>query len=224
MSGPDNGREPRVALLPGADDKGVVHGAADNRSAWLARHVLPHEPGLRRYLLGQRLPSGLDVDDVIQEIYGVLVDHHDLGTIRDVRAFMWGVARNIVLMHLRRARIVSIHSLDEMTYFDPAADEPSPEDHVSDRQQLHLLALTVSGIREPWRSAFLLRATDDLSFKEIGRRLGMTENAVQKSHAKILLKLMQVLGRGGNRAVQATPKANEQQESRNERSERQRDD
>jgi RNA polymerase sigma factor (sigma-70 family) len=175
-----------------------------DRNFWIARHLLPHEPALRRYLERQRLPTNLDVDDIVQEVYGRFAEMESVDAVRDARTFMLGVGRNVMLEALRRARVVSIRSADDLGGFEIAADEPSPEDYASDREQLHLLALAVSRIKEPWRTAFLLRVIDELPHREIGLRLGMSENAVQKSHAKTIIKLMRMLGRGGNDAAGAT--------------------
>ena len=178
--------------------------SADHRNDWIARHALPNEPAVRRYLARQKLPSGIDAEDVVQEVYGRIVELEAVDHIRDPRSFMIGMARNILLVHYRRSRIVPIFSADDMAAFDLAADEPTPEQSAADRQQLHLLALAVSRTREPWRTAFLMRVMEELSHGEIGRRLGLSENAVQKGLAKTLTKLMAFLGRGGNDGSRAT--------------------
>lgn len=176
----------------------------DSRNIWIARHVLPNEPALRRFLARHRLPDGIDVEDVVQEVYGRIVAMETVDHIRDPRAFLIGTARNILLMQHRRSRIVPIFSAEEIATLDFAADEPTPEQSATDRQQLHMLALAVARLKEPWRSAFLMRATEELSHGEIGRRLGLSENAVQKGLAKTLSKLMAFLGRGGNDRSRAT--------------------
>ena len=184
----------------------IVHVAdlAASRNHWIARHMLPNEPALRCYLARQKLPGGLDVEDVVQEVYGRIVGMASVDHIQDPRAFMVGMARNILLMQHRRSRIVPISSVEGFATLDIAADDPSPEQSAADRQQLHLLALTVARTKEPWRSAFLMRVTEELSHGEIGRRLGLSENAVQKGLAKTLSALMLRLGRGGNDSARAT--------------------
>ena len=42
-----------------------------SRAEWLARHILPHEAGLRRWL-ERRATRGADTDDAIQEAYARL--------------------------------------------------------------------------------------------------------------------------------------------------------
>lgn len=173
-------------------------------SAWIARFLIPNEAGLRHYLARQKLPAGLDTEDVVQEVYGRIVAMETVDHIRDPRAFMIGMARNILLMQHRRSRIVPILSVEGLATLDIAADDPSPEQSAADRQQLHQLALAVARTKEPWRSAFLMRVTEELSHREIGRRLGLSENAVQKGLAKTLSTLMFHLGRGGNDNARAT--------------------
>ncbi|MBB4632947.1 sigma-70 family RNA polymerase sigma factor [Sphingosinicella soli] len=181
-----------------------VTDSAPLRNLWIARHVLPNEPALRRYLARQKLPGGLDAEDVVQEVYGRIVGLESVDHIRDPRAFMVGTARNILLMHYRRSRIVPICSAEDLAVLDFVADDPTPEQSAVDRQQLHLLAMAVARTREPWRSAFLMRVTEELPHGEIARRLGLSENAVQKGLARTLTKLMLFLGRGGNDPVRAT--------------------
>ena len=168
----------------------------EDRSQWLARNVIPHEPALRALLARWRLPPGLDADDIVQEVYGRLAEMASVADIRNPRTYMMGIARTTLLMHLRRSRVISIRSAEEVDQYAIADDEPSPEQTVSDRQQLHLLAMEIGRIDEPWRSAFLLRVIDGLGHREIGLRLGMTQNAVQKSNARTLSRLSAFFGRG----------------------------
>ena len=176
----------------------------DERSAWLARNILPHEPALRFQIRRWRLPEGLDVDDVVQESYAKLAAREDVSDIRAPKNYLFQIARSIILMHLRRSRVVSIQAIENLGDLALAADEPTVETQVSDREQLRLLAQAVADLPETSRTAFLLRTVDELSHREIGARLGMSVNAVQKNLAKSLLMLMSQLGRGGNQPAQAS--------------------
>ena len=185
---------------------------SDDRALWLERFVLPHEAALRTLLARWRLPGDLDADDVIQEAYSRFAAMEVVDQIRNPRAYLFSVARTIVLMHLRHARVVSIRAVEDTDSQTIASDEPSPETQTSDREQLHILAIAVAGLPERGRRAFLLRTIDELSHREIGQRLGMSANAVQKSLAKSLLHLMATLGRGGNAGAEAS-KEHQQRET-----------
>jgi len=185
---------------------------SSERAAWIGRHIVRHEFALRAQLARWRLPHDLDADDVIQEAYAKFATLASVSDIRHPRNYLYSVARTIVLMHVRRSRVVSIRAVDDVDTYALPADEPSPEEQVSDREQLHLLALAVSELPDPGRTAFLLRMLDELSHKEIGARLGMSDNAVQKSIAKSLALLMKRIGRGGNASPRASMHHGQRQE------------
>jgi len=179
-------------------------GIEDDRALWIAHNVLPHEHALRAKLAQWRLPQDLDADDLVQEVYCRFATMDSIEGVRHPRNYMFTVARNIFLMHIRRARVVSILSVDNLDSFGLAADEPSPEEHVSGREELHRLAMAVAEMPEPGRSAFLMRVIEELPHRKIGERLGLSDNAVQKSIAKSLKMLVERLGRGGNLSAEAS--------------------
>lgn len=158
------------------------------------------------------LPLDLDVDDVVQEAYSKLAAMESVDAIRNPRTYLFSIARMIILMHVRHSKVVSIRSVDDIETYPIADQDPSPEDQVSDRQQLHLLGLAVAELPEPSRRVFQLRMIRELSHKEIASHMGMTENAVQKSIAKSIALLLRRLGRGGNVHAGASMKAKRRQD------------
>lgn len=175
----------------------------DDRAIWLARHVLPHEPALRAWLTRWRLDDLL-VDDVVQEAYAVLASRPSVDDIQNPRSYLFQTARSIILMHLRRSRVVSIRAVEDMERIGVVADEPSPEQQVSDREELHQLARAIADLPETARQALMLRVIDGLSQREVGERLGISENAAQKHIAKSIHLLMVMFGRGGNAGAEAS--------------------
>jgi RNA polymerase sigma-70 factor (ECF subfamily) len=182
----------------------------DSRALWLAQHILPNEAALRAQLNRWHLPHDLDPDDIVQDAYSRFATMAAVDHILNPRAYLFSVARTILLAHLRHARVVSIRALEENDMVSIADDNPSPEIQASDREQLHLLALAIAELPEPGRRAFMMRVLEGLSHQTIGTRLGMTDNAVQKSVAKTLVKLMAALGRGGKATAEASRKSTPQ--------------
>ena len=174
------------------------------RALWLSRHILPHEPALRAQLSRWRVPDGLDADDVIQETYAKLSMLDDVEGITSPKAYFFQVARSVILMHVRRSRVVSIQAVEQIDQLGVASDDPGPDEQVSDRQQLHQLATMIAGLPTSSRAAMTLRLVNELSHREIGERLGMTANAVQKCLAKSLSTFMRQLGRGGSIGSEAS--------------------
>ena len=175
----------------------------DDRAIWLARFVLPHEPALRVWLVRWRLEDLL-VDDIVQEAYAVLAARPSVEDIRNPRTYFFQTARSIILMHLRRSRVVSIRAVEDFERIGAAADEPDPERQASDREELHKLAQAIAELPEMGRQALTLRVIDGLSQREVGERMGISENAAQKHIAKSIHLLMAMFGRGGNDAAEAS--------------------
>lgn len=175
----------------------------EERALWLARQVLPHEPALRAWLTRWRLQDLL-VDDIVQEAYAVLAARESVEDIRNPRSYLFQTARSIILMHLRRSRVVSIRAVEDMERIGAPADEPSPEQQVSDREELHQLARAIADLPDVARQALTLRVIDGLSQREVGERLGISENAAQKHIARSIHLLMDLFGRGGNAAPGAS--------------------
>jgi RNA polymerase sigma factor (sigma-70 family) len=166
------------------------------RAVWLARHVLPHEQALRVWLQRLRyLP--LDPDDLIQESYAILAALGSVDHIDNPKAYLFTTAKSLVLRDLRRAKIVSIVAVDDLEALGAVADDPSPERHASDRQELRRLAELVEALPRQRREIFKLRKIDGLSQKDIAMRLGVSEKTVEKHLAKAVHLLMDALGRGG---------------------------
>lgn len=195
--------DPERAQQVGTGERSMTRLSAE-REVWLARHILPCEAGLRAHLSRWNLPIDLEADDIVQECYSRLAAMASVDAIHNPRAYLYSIARTVILSHIRHAKVVSIRSVDSLEDCDMPVDAPSPEEQASDRQQLHMLALAVAELPEPGRQAFLMRMIDGLAHKEIGARLGLTDEAVQKSVAKNLKKFADLLGRGGKNKPRAS--------------------
>lgn len=170
----------------------------EHRTLWIARNVLPHEPALRAQLMRWRLPHGLEADDVVQEAYSKFASMESVEDVRNPKNYLFMIAHNLIASHVRHSRVVSIRAVDDLEALGIAADDPTPETQASDREQLQLLALAISELPEPSRSAFMMRVIEELPHRTIGERLGMSGNAVQKNIAKSVVLLLARLGCGVN--------------------------
>lgn len=180
----------------------------EERALWLSLHVLPHEESIKRIIGRWRLPHGLEAEDILQEAYANMARMQSVAHVSSPRAYFMQIARSVLLMHVRRARLVSIEAFAGLEDLPIRDDEPSPEQQVSDRQQLRMLAEAVTLMKEPNRSVFLFSTLHNLPHKAIGKKLGLSENAVQKMLARTLNRLGEKLGRGGNDGVRASDDLN----------------
>jgi RNA polymerase sigma factor (sigma-70 family) len=80
-------------------------------------------------------------------------------------------------------------------------DIPGTDTEISDRQQLSQLTEAVKSLSEPMRSVIYYRVVEELKFREIGKRLSVSQNAAQKIFAKALKQLAHHIGWGETSSV-----------------------
>ncbi|MCC6912080.1 MAG: RNA polymerase sigma factor [Rhodospirillaceae bacterium] len=175
-------------------------GVSQDRAAWLARHVLPHEAALRAWLR-QKYTLGVEVDDIVQETYAILAGLESVEAIRNPRSYAFQTAHSLILAHLRRSKIVSIRSASDLELAGAMADTPTPEQVAADRDELANVARVLSDLPPKVREVILLRRVQGLSQRETAERLGITENSVEKRISQGIRALLAAFGRGGKRAV-----------------------
>src|SRR5437868_3178839 len=80
---------------------------------WFATQLQPHEPLLRAWLRGQFSRQSTDIEDVIQETYVRVLRQRTRSEVRSPKAFLFAVARNIVLSQIRHQTVVPMLDLDQ---------------------------------------------------------------------------------------------------------------
>lgn len=174
------------------------------RAAWLGQQVFPHEAELRAWLTRRTL-AGVEIDDIVQETYAILAGLGSTEHIRNPRTYMFEVAKSIVLQALRRSRIVTFDALAEAAGgLQTPSDQPSPERIASDRQELGRVAAMIADLPPKCREAFILRKVHGLSQRDVARRMGISENTVEKHIGRALGILIAAVGHGGRRPPQAS--------------------
>lgn len=174
-----------------------------DRTRWFLRTILPHEPALRGWL-GRRLPAGLDADDIIQEAYAILADLESVADIRNPRAYLFQVARSVITRHVRRARVVPINTVEDLSQLEQPDDRPSPEQVAIDRDELRRLAQAIGAMPAKTQEAFILRRVEGLSQREISARMAISENTVEKHISRGFRFLIDWFGHGGKALAKAS--------------------
>src|ERR1700686_591501 len=145
---------------------------------WFAAEILPHEAGLMRYL--SRVWRNLsDVPDLRQEIYLRVYEAATKSRPDSPKAFLFATGRNVMFGRLRRERIVSIDYTQDLESLNVLVDEISPEERLSARQELRLLAEAFDELSDNCRAVIWLRRVEGLSQREAAQRLGMHEGALE---------------------------------------------
>ena len=179
MGGFDNGRSTASLARTHVHVRKAGEAAIFERGdidEWFARNVLPHEPDLRRWLA--RIAADLDQDDIVQETYAGMAK--DYRAIRNPRAFMFTVARNAVIAHLRHKRIVSIVAIADLEKVPLIDGQATGEQVLVGREELSMLQQALADLPERCRQVLTLRKIEGLPQREVAERLGLSESTVEK--------------------------------------------
>jgi RNA polymerase sigma factor (sigma-70 family) len=125
-----------------------------------------------RHMLGSRE----DAEDVLQDVFAaafnaILADDRAI----NVRPWLYRIARNRSLNHLRRATAVGMDSMD--TYF--ADHGQSVPERILQRENFQALVDDIGHLAETQRTALLLREIDALSYEQIAEVMDTTVPSVK---------------------------------------------
>jgi len=79
-----------------------------------------------------------------------------------------------------------------------AAETPSPSSNVRRREEEERVEAALAGLSEEHRRVIHLRHREHLSFKDVGKAMGRTEDAAQKLWARAIERLQEILQREGS--------------------------
>jgi RNA polymerase sigma-70 factor (ECF subfamily) len=128
-------------------------------------------------------------EDLVQETFLKAfrgLDRFQAGS--NFRAWLFRIAHNS-FANQRRA----VSRMRQALPDDVPANQESPVDTALSRESMALLARAVGKLPADFRAAFLLRAEEDLSFREIAVVLGLTEETARWRVFKARQKLLSML-------------------------------
>jgi RNA polymerase sigma factor (sigma-70 family) len=167
-----HGRSPLLRLQ--TDERLIALTRRGNHHAFEAL-VARYQPRLLsfcRHMLG----SKEDAEDVLQEVFAaafnaILAD----GRTINVRPWLYRIARNRSLNHLRRVQPIGVDSMD--IHFSEQGT--STADKVHKREDFRMLIQDVQRLPETQRTALLLREIDALSYEQIAEAMETTVPSVK---------------------------------------------
>lgn len=167
-----------------------------DRSIWLARHVLPHEPLLRAKL--RAIPVyDLDVEDIIQETYTRMLSVPSLESIRYPKQYALLTARAVIVDHMRQSRVVSIVSSDQFDSLEIAEPSASIEQRLEIRDEVVEVTAALAKLPQKCREILILRRVEGVSQRDVAQRLAISEKTVEKHMTTGIRRLVKLFGRGG---------------------------
>lgn len=138
----------------------------------------------------------VDPDDVIQESYCRIASGADPTSILNGRAYFFTTARHVAIDQMRRNRVVGLDDVAEISLPHVIDESPSPERLVAGRLELRRVAVLIESLPDKCRTIFMLRKVHGLPQKDIARRLGVSENVVEKQTARGLRHLLLGMAEG----------------------------
>ena len=154
--------------------------SADSKeNAWFVREILPLEGLLLKFLRrGWRNES--DIRDLCQDVYVEVYEAAKIEIPKSPKAFIFAVARNILVERVRREQIVSIEAVADFETLGLTADEPGPDRTAIARQELRKLQVALDRMPKRWHEVVVMRRVQGMSRTEIALRLGIAEATVSQ--------------------------------------------
>jgi RNA polymerase sigma-70 factor (ECF subfamily) len=171
------------------------------------RHPLAKQA---RVGLGPRLRVKLDVDDLLQEV--ALEAYRDIGRFRgrseaEFLAWLRKILDTILLNQVRRYFGTRRRDLRRERRFGDDLEDSSwigeeiltaphttPSQQAARRERALRLAAAVAALPALYREVVALRHREGLSFSEVARRMGRTEDSVKNVWVRALRRLRDSLG------------------------------
>lgn len=128
-----------------------------------------------------------EAEDLVQEAYLRLLQHHDCASIHNPRAYLYKIIANLGFDYHRRASVQHQHiAIDDIEPDHLISPLPSLEALADGQLLLNKCLLALDDLPEIYRHIFLLNRIDGLSHKEIAEALAVPQRTVERYCAKAL--------------------------------------
>ena len=165
---------------------------------------------LARVQIGRRLQGKVDADDLVQETF--LEVHRQIANFRgqtqaEFVAWLRRILAGQLALNIRRylgtkgrdatlERELGVQLDQSSAVLDRGlvASQSTPSQHASRREQGVLLAEALDMLPKDYREVIILRHLEDLPLVEAARRMGRSEDSVQKLWVRALVSLRKAMG------------------------------
>ncbi len=164
----------------------------------ILKAYLENQAALRRYI-SRFGTCAENADDIAQETFLKGFAAEQIVDIREPRAFLFRIAKNLALGELRTRRRAQTDKIEDFGGDGVIIDERQAlaEEQLDANKKLGALAMAVALLPPQCRRVFLMARVDGLRHKQIASRLNITVSNVEKLVAKGLLKCSRYLREQG---------------------------
>ncbi|MDQ1155150.1 RNA polymerase sigma factor [Brevundimonas sp. SORGH_AS_0993] len=142
---------------------------------------------LARYF-GARVRRGADVEDLVQEVFLRLTRRTEAEAVGNWEGYVFAIANSVLADTFRREgrRIPQLGAVEPWT---ATLDDRSPERIYLAREEIDTVVRGLLELPEKTRFVFVLNRYEDLTYREIAGRLGLSVSAVEKHMMRALAHL-----------------------------------
>ena len=156
------------------------------KKGFVERLFAEHHRALQAFFY-RRIRSKSDAPDLVQEVYVRMLRVSDTDAIRNPELYLYTVASNLVKEHavLERRQAGAI-DVDDASIQELLGELPTHDREFDTNQRVSRLRTVLAQLSPKCRAAVILRYRHELSYEEIGSRLGVSSNMVKKYLAQAL--------------------------------------
>lgn len=155
-------------------------------------HRVFREP-LHRFF-SRRLAGSAAAEDLVQQVFERLVQRGEIDSIENARGYVFRVAENVFVDHMRRGAVRHSHAHDQFDESLHAGVDFSPEHVLAKRERLARVMEILQALPERTRIIFVLRRIEGWKYQEIADRYGISVSAVEKHVERAVEQLAARMG------------------------------
>lgn len=159
---------------------------ADQNPSLVERLFADHRTALQSFFR-RRIRSPVDASDLAQEVYVRMLRIRDQAAILNPVHYLYTVANNLVKEHAAlERRQASCIDIDGAPPQEPLETLPAFDSDLDATARAKRLGVVLLQLRPKCRAAVVLRFTHELSYREIGERMGVSPQMARKYVAQAL--------------------------------------
>lgn len=176
---------------------------------WFCREVLPLEGSLTQFIQ-RNWRVAADVSDLRHDIYERAIGAARRELPTNTRAYIFSIARNLLINQAKRARVVSFDLIADVEAFERDIDLERAERHLSARDELRHVQIGLDKLPPGAREIICLRKIDGLSVAETAEYLGIGKDAVNHQLMRGMKALADHMMGGAGKIVRPRPRRGSQ--------------
>lgn len=165
----------------------------ESRKQVLEQLFREHGAVLRAFL-APRISPGMDLDDLVQEVFLRLARVEDLSeriatNKGSTVSYLITIGINLILDIKKHNTVAGKHAYLEAQYVEEEVLRTSPDVIVCAQQDLKLVEQVVLQLPPVWRKVFLLSRVEGLTYREISQRMNVSVKQIEKYMSKSLKRI-----------------------------------